>query len=196
MGVRGFEGAPPCGVEVDGIDQHEAGVVGDRAGAEQVLDAILRLPLYPRVDGLPRTLRVLLELEQPDVCAVFERQRVQERRLDGVALLGKELVRSGESEGLSVGAARPLSPGVQLGIQIIHRPVVGGLVESDVERVHEGLLSGSLRARVAHRQGNRDAERGDEEVLTRVGGELAIEVEGEVGLAADRAFESAFGAEA
>jgi len=151
-GVRG-ELVEPLGLEIQRVDQHQAGHGVQSALLEQLGDPVVGLGGDPGIDDHPGGLGIGGEIEQVQAGSVVDRQRVQERGLEAVVLLPPQGVGRGQPEGQRIAAG---AQAVDAAFQAVEARVHQGLVHGEVHHAGDLGLRGVARAGPGHGQGHVD----------------------------------------
>ena len=180
--VRGqvlFEGSGPSDIEVDGVGEHKLGQLINNTLRNQVFYPVFRLVADPAVDSDTGCFRVAREIEKPQASTVVLIQGVEEFGEESAPLLAPDGVNDVQPEALSVLALGPLTPLGEFQIQAVEGGMQTVLGKSEMESLCHLLFGLAASAGVGHRQGQRDAVRGVEEIAVLFFPEKAVEVEGE-----------------
>ncbi len=182
-GALGVELVDPVRLEVDGVDEDQAGQLVDRPLREQIDDPLLGGRFDPVVDGDAGGIRLLDEVDRPQARAVVAGEQVDEVVPERVPGLAPDAVGDRELEGIETRYHVALAE--QLLVEGVARRVPRLVVGGPQHRGHlrRGL---ALGAGQRHRERHADAVGGEEQVgLGVVGDQLAVQVEGELGVAVD-----------
>jgi len=155
----------PRGLEVDGVDEGEAGRRREHAWDEQLRDAVLCLGVHPAIDQRAGLLGLCRVVDEAEPGAVAPGERFQVRLLQGHSLLGERGVGDPQRD-REVLPALVLERAAPRGERLVERVQPTGMVVRG-DRVHDRVhLRGGLapRAGTRHRKGKRDARRREDHV--------------------------------
>ena len=109
-GVGWIEGMKPGGVEVHGVDQHQARELVDRPLGQQVLDLLLGLVCDPVVDGHPCRLRCAQEIKEIDSGAIVGGEQVEVVAPERIGAFGPDRVHNVHAHRPAIRASLALAP--------------------------------------------------------------------------------------
>jgi hypothetical protein len=101
-GLVGVERIGPIGLQIDGVDEDEAGALVQRAGREQPLDLVVGVGGDPGVDPPGGSVGVGAVVDQLHRGAVVAGERVEERWGEAESALTPERVRDVELDAVAL----------------------------------------------------------------------------------------------
>ena len=148
----------PVSLEIDGVRQHQPGLLVEHAPGDQVDDLPLGLLLDPRVDRLPGLLGLVHEVDLGQLGPVRIPRERQEIGKEVIAFLPPEPVRQAEAMRAlrpPTGVIEPLPERRELLVE----PIGIGREMEDLRHLCRGLSAGpGIRHRQRHRQAGRRIE--------------------------------------